>query len=101
MGLTTAPLTITILSGVAPQDAGAASGALQTMQWIGGGALGFAVLVTVFGTAVHDMGGATTAGLSPDVQTHGIATAFAAGTGFTALACLIALFVIRTPPAPR
>lgn len=103
VGLTTAPLTITILSGVAPQDAGAASGALQTMQWIGGGALGFAVLVTVFGTAVHDMGGAETTGLSPDVQTHGIAAAFAAGTGFTALACLIALFVIRTvePPAPR
>ncbi|WP_327147169.1 MFS transporter [Nocardia sp. NBC_01329] len=103
VGLTTVPLTITILSGVAPQDTGAASGALQTMQWIGGGALGFAVLVTAFGTAIRDMGGAEGNDLPPDVQAHGIATAFAAGTGFTALAFLIALVVIRTikPPTSR
>ncbi|NUS43987.1 MAG: MFS transporter [Mycobacteriaceae bacterium] len=103
VGLTTVPLTITILAGVAPQDAGAASGVLQTMQWIGGGALGFAVLVTAYGTAVRGAGdGASGGNLPPDVQTHGIATAFATGAGFTALALLIALVVIRTvTPAPR
>ncbi|MEY9854902.1 EmrB/QacA subfamily drug resistance transporter [Catenulispora sp. GAS73] len=101
VGLSTVPLTITILSGVDKKDSGAASGVLQTMQWIGGGALGLAVLVTVFGTAVR---GSSPAGgaLTPTAQTHGIATAFAAGTGFTALAFLISLVVIRTVrPAPR
>jgi EmrB/QacA subfamily drug resistance transporter len=102
VGLSTVPLTITILSGVEPKDSGAASGVLQTMQWIGGGALGLAVLVTVFGTAVRDSSSTPTGALAPAAQTHGIATAFAAGTGFTALAFLISVVVIRTVrPAAR
>src|SRR5215217_2986549 len=46
------PLTPVIMSTVAPQDAGAASGVLQTMQETGA-SLGLAVLVTVFGTAAR------------------------------------------------
>ncbi|WP_232792490.1 MFS transporter [Actinacidiphila yeochonensis] len=49
VGWTMMPLNTFILSGVAPQDAGSASGLLQTMQQVGG-SLGLSVLVTVFGT---------------------------------------------------
>ena len=51
MGLVITPLTTTVLAGVAPHHAGAASGALSTMQQVGG-ALGVAVTgVIYFGAA--------------------------------------------------
>lgn len=43
------PLNSSILSAVTPAEAGAASGVLQTLQWVGG-TLGVAGVVTVFGT---------------------------------------------------
>jgi EmrB/QacA subfamily drug resistance transporter len=49
-GLAFVPLTTAALEGVGPQDAGAASGLVNVMQQVGG-ALGLAVLVTVFGSA--------------------------------------------------
>jgi hypothetical protein len=49
-GLAFVPLTTAALDGVDPQDAGAASGLVNVMQQVGG-ALGLAVLVTVFGSA--------------------------------------------------
>ena len=49
-GLAFVPLTTAALDGVAPADAGAASGLVNVMQQVGG-ALGLAVLVTVFGAA--------------------------------------------------
>jgi MFS family permease len=48
-GLAFVPLTTAAIDGVEPQDAGAASGLVNVMQQVGG-ALGLAVLVTVFGT---------------------------------------------------
>ena len=47
-GLGFSPLNVIIMSTVPVRDAGAAGGALQTMQQVGS-ALGLAVLVTVFG----------------------------------------------------
>jgi EmrB/QacA subfamily drug resistance transporter len=95
VGLATVTLAMTILAGVPHQDAGAASGLLQTMQWIGGGSLGLAILVTVQGTATRN---ATQQG--PDVLTHGIASAFSAGTILTACAIAVSAFVIKKTRRP-
>jgi MFS family permease len=51
-GLGFVPLNPIIMSTVAPKDAGAAGGTLQTMQQVGS-SLGLAVLVTVFGSAAR------------------------------------------------
>jgi MFS family permease len=52
MGLVIAPLTTTILSGVDPQRAGAASGMLATTQNVGN-AVGVAVTGVIFFGALH------------------------------------------------
>jgi predicted MFS family arabinose efflux permease len=49
-GFLYAPLASVILSGVRPEDSGAASGAMQAVQQVGA-ALGIAILASVFGTA--------------------------------------------------
>jgi EmrB/QacA subfamily drug resistance transporter len=51
-GLAFAPLNVLIMANVPPADAGAAGGALQTMQQIGS-TLGLALLVTIAGSAAR------------------------------------------------
>ncbi|MBY8844687.1 MFS transporter [Streptomyces sp. SP2-10] len=86
LGMSFMPLNATILSAVTPEEAGAASGLLQTLQWLGG-TVGLSVLVTVYGTATRHATG------SPDtVLTRGAAHAFAAG----ALLTLVGLLVTAT-----
>ncbi|MQY09500.1 MFS transporter [Actinomadura macrotermitis] len=82
-GLIIMPLNATVLASVDPADAGAASGVAQTMLW-GGGAVGGAVLVTVYGAASR-----------PDGTVAGMTAAFAAGAVFTAGAALAALLTLR------
>ncbi|GCD95767.1 MFS transporter [Embleya hyalina] len=79
------------MSGIDPRESGAASGLLQTMQWIGG-TLGLAVWVTVFGAATRD---ASSDGSPEHVLTHGIATAFAAAALCAAAAFAAALPLFR------
>ncbi|MFF4344345.1 MFS transporter [Kitasatospora sp. NPDC001540] len=79
------PLTGLILGGVPPQDAGAASGVLQTFQQ-SGGALGIAVLITVYGSSLRHA--------APDTPraaatAHGIGAAFTGATAFLLLALLL------------
>jgi predicted MFS family arabinose efflux permease len=69
------PLSVTILSGVPREDAGAASGMLQTMQQTGG-ALGVAALTSV-------------------ALAHGRSTALLTGTGIIVVALVISILVIR------
>jgi predicted MFS family arabinose efflux permease len=87
-GLGFAPLNVIIMSTVPPADAGAAGGVLQTVQQVGG-ALGLAVLVTVFGTgsrqaAAHGASapGALVAGMTDAFITSAL---LAAGTFLVAL----------------
>ncbi|WP_245745943.1 MFS transporter [Nocardia altamirensis] len=85
IGLAFSPLNVIIMSNVPPSDAGAAGGALQTLQQTGG-ALGLAVLVTVFGTATR-----SATGSAQQVLVSGITTAFAAAVGIAVLTFLVAL----------
>ena len=87
------PLTALILGGVPREDAGTASGVLQTMQQVGG-ALGLASLVTVYGAAVrHAPAGSH---LAP-AMAHGMAIALRGGSIFVVCAFLLVLLAVRVP----
>ncbi|MFJ5306229.1 MFS transporter [Streptomyces sp. NPDC088350] len=88
VGLSFMPLNATILAGIAPREAGAASGLLQTLQWLGG-TLGLSVLVTVFGTATRHATGSPS-----DILVHGAARAFGVGALIALTALLVSAFVI-------
>ena len=92
VGLALMPLNATILAKVQPQEAGAASGLLQTLQWLGG-TLGLSVLVTVYGTATRH-----TTGALAEILTHGAARAFGAAALIALTALVTAVFVIRGRP---
>ncbi|MFE9447517.1 MFS transporter [Streptomyces sp. NPDC006739] len=89
VGLSFMPLNATILAAVEPGEAGAASGLLQTLQWLGG-TLGLSVLVTVFGTATRHAGGSPAA-----VLTEGAARAFGVGALIALGALLVAAVTLR------
>jgi EmrB/QacA subfamily drug resistance transporter len=102
MGCSIMPLNVVILSGVRQGDSGAASGALQTMQQVGG-ALGLALLVTVFGAArragiKHPLAGVSTQTLAHNILAHAIANAFTVATVFAVCALVVVLVAIRTTP---
>jgi MFS family permease len=104
-GISFVTLTQASLSGVAPEDAGAASGLVNVAQQLGG-TLGVAVLVTVFGSASKHAASHPVAGLAPVAQAHH-AFVYAADRSFVAAAAfliagilLIAAFV-RTPSSSR
>ncbi|MFF4830999.1 MFS transporter [Streptomyces sp. NPDC001315] len=88
VGLSFMPLNATILAGVEPREAGAASGLLQTLQWLGG-TLGLSVLVTVFGTATRHATGSPA-----EILTEGAARAFGVGALIALAALLVSAFVI-------
>lgn len=86
-GMALAPLTIAGVSGVAAEDAGAASGVVNVAHQLGG-SLGLAILVAVFTAAGS---GAITPMLA-----RRISTALSVGAGMLALALVIVvLFVVR------
>jgi EmrB/QacA subfamily drug resistance transporter len=102
VGCTFMPLNMTIMTGVAPQESGAASGLAQTMMWVGG-SLGLGILVTVFGSAQRHAAATAPAGLNAVqrahyILAHSVSSAFVGGTVFTVLALLIVIFVIRAKP---
>ena len=96
-GLTFMPLTTVLLSRVAPTDAGAASGALQTMQQLGA-AVGVAVLVSVFGAATGEAGRA--GAVTGTLLAHGVATVFGVAIAFACLAWLISVAFLRPRRVP-
>ncbi|MCR8526206.1 hypothetical protein WB334_25110, partial [Escherichia coli] len=77
----------------APEDAGLASGLVNTTQQVGG-ALGLAVLATV---ASERTGGATGA----DALLSGYHLAFAVAAGFVLAALAVAAVVLQAAPAQQ
>ena len=91
MGLAMVPLTTAALAGVRPEDSGAASSMVNVTQQVGG-ALGLAVLVTVFGAASRaSVGRAGGTGLASvhEHLVHGMASAFTVATLFDVCALLV------------
>jgi EmrB/QacA subfamily drug resistance transporter len=90
LGLAFVPLTTVSLAGIRPADSGAASSMVNVTQQVGG-ALGLAVLVTVFGAASRRAApgtGASALARSRDVLAHGMAGAFTVATIFDICALL-------------
>lgn len=102
-GLAFVPLTPVIMASVQPRDAGAAGGALQTMQQTGS-SLGLAVLVTVFGSASRHAAAHTPPGpgAAHHVLVSGMTPAFGVAAVIAVGVVLVALTFrgTRAKPAP-
>src|SRR5215469_506120 len=106
MGVAFVPLTMASLAGVSPKESGAAASMVNVMQQVGG-ALGLAILVTIYGTAsraaaAHPLIGATVAAQARHIRVHGMAASFAAAAIFDAVALIVIAVAIRmrTAAAP-
>ena len=91
-GLGFVPLNAVIMAAVPPADAGAAGGALQTMQQVGS-TLGLTVLVTAYGSVLRGGDG------SPAATVHAMTVAFTIAAGIAAVGVLVALTFRRPTPA--
>jgi EmrB/QacA subfamily drug resistance transporter len=104
MGVVFVPLTMASLAGVPPKDSGSAASMVNVMQQVGG-ALGLAILVTIYGTAsraaaAHPLLHATAAAQAQHVRVHGMAASFTAAAIFDAVALIVIAALIRVRPAP-
>jgi EmrB/QacA subfamily drug resistance transporter len=92
MAFTFIPVSIAALAGVAPAQAGLASGLLNTSQQIGG-AIGVAIATTIFATRAKDL---LKTGHSPaEAFTTGYANAFWALVAFALLGAVAAFILLR------
>ena len=92
IGFAFVPISIAALAGVAPAEAGLASGLFNTSQQIGG-ALGIAALSTI---ATSRTGEKVAAGVSaPSALIDGFTLAFLVGAGTAAAGIIAALTLIR------
>jgi EmrB/QacA subfamily drug resistance transporter len=96
-GLAYVPLTSTSLSGVRQEDAGAASGLVSVMQQLGG-ALGLAMLVSVFGTSAHGAAVQSVRAVQRAFVT-GVDHAFTAATLLITVTVVGLMLAIREPRA--
>jgi predicted MFS family arabinose efflux permease len=103
MGVVFVPLTMASLSGVRPEDSGAASSMVNVMQQVGG-SLGLAVLVTAFSSAAkaaHPVPGLPRLAQAHLAVVHGVSSAFTLAAILDVLALLVVLTVMRTKPAEK
>jgi predicted MFS family arabinose efflux permease len=93
LGLAFVPVTIAAVSGTRPDEAGLASGFINTSQQVGG-ALGLAILVSIAtsrtASAVSDGAGQAVA------LTEGFQTAFLVGAGFALVGAIVAAVTISS-----
>ncbi|WP_370363467.1 MFS transporter [Catenulispora sp. GP43] len=93
-GIAFSPIALNIMNGLAPRDSGAGSGLMQACQQIGG-ALGIAVLVTIFTSSMK-----SSHNPNPAVNfTHGLGTGLTVGSGIALAVCLISLTLKPKPAA--
>ena len=86
------PITIAALSGTKPEEAGLASGLINTSQQIGG-ALGIALLSTIaVSTTDNDVASGSTV---PAALTAGFVNAFWAGAAIAFAGVLVSIFLVR------
>ena len=103
LGFSFVPVSIAALAGVPMQEAGLASGLINTVQQIGG-ALGVAILTTVSTTRTEN---ALESGTdAPHALTDGFSVAFWVAAAFAVAAILATLFTLRradldAPPAAQ
>jgi EmrB/QacA subfamily drug resistance transporter len=103
MGVVFVPLTMASLAGIPPRESGAGASMVNVMQQVGG-ALGLAILVTIYGTASraaarHPVLGASVTAQIQHVRVHGMAASFTAAAIFDAVALIVIAVAIRTRPA--
>jgi MFS family permease len=99
IGSALTPLTSAGVAGVAPKDAGAASGLVNVSQQLGT-SLGIGILVTVFASASHAVvppAGASAGWLAQHQLAHGVATALRGSAIFLALALVVVTLVMWRP----
>jgi predicted MFS family arabinose efflux permease len=86
------PVTIAALAGTKPQEAGLASGLINTSQQIGG-AVGIALLSSIAVTTTDDALATGTA--VPVALTDGFVNAFWAGAAIAFVGVLVSIFMVR------
>ena len=94
IGIAFAPLTTAGIAGVAPGDAGAASGLLNVSQQLGA-SLGLGILITVFAAARR---ASDHLGAKAELA-DAVGTALTGSAIFLTIALAVAVFVIRRPSA--
>jgi Na+/melibiose symporter-like transporter len=93
LGYSFVPVSIAALAGVEGQEAGLASGLINTSQQIGG-ALGLAILATVANTRTEGLLESGTP--PPEALTSGFQIAFWVGAAFALISLVTTLIVLRS-----
>jgi EmrB/QacA subfamily drug resistance transporter len=97
IGISFPALMTLAMSGATPEDAGLASGIVNTSAQVGG-AIGLAVLATLAAQRTETLEGSGTAVNA--ALNSGFHLAYLVGAGLVGIALAIAIFVLRSEPAP-